>query len=301
MVAGNQPRIPDSILEGVRTLTANIVLEMGYAADLHREALIATAVVLFVFILSLSICCSLCSKGGKRNDNDAKQPGACAKQSACKENTEGAGHGHATAFCLRWLVRLCMMITVAVLLFLVGYILIRGVPHPTPSLFAWEYNSENVSMMPAIINTITDDAALSAHCRASLGIFAAIQSGGVCQERAASLWGFRARHRRNALLASLPLYTACLACCCFVTALHNGSCSLSGRRLRRLAIMISARHHAHHGGGPEGCAGILPGGQLRAGSRADCALCLASCCLQRGARHTGRRHPLHRTHCRRDS
>lgn len=51
MVAGNQPRIPDGLLKGVRTLTTNIVLEMGYAADLHREALIATAVVLFVFIL----------------------------------------------------------------------------------------------------------------------------------------------------------------------------------------------------------------------------------------------------------
>ena len=51
MVAGNQARIPGGILEGVRTLTANIVMEMGYATDLHREALIATAVVLFVFIL----------------------------------------------------------------------------------------------------------------------------------------------------------------------------------------------------------------------------------------------------------
>jgi phosphate transport system permease protein len=54
MVVGNQARIPNSILDGVRTLTGNIVLEMGYAADLHREALIATAVVLFVFILLLN-------------------------------------------------------------------------------------------------------------------------------------------------------------------------------------------------------------------------------------------------------
>jgi phosphate transport system permease protein len=55
MVAGNQAVIPDSLLLGVRTLTANIVLEMGYAADLHREALIATAVVLFVFILCINL------------------------------------------------------------------------------------------------------------------------------------------------------------------------------------------------------------------------------------------------------
>ena len=54
MIAGNQPRIPDSLLEGVRTLTGNIVMEMGYAQGLHREALIATGVVLFVFILLIN-------------------------------------------------------------------------------------------------------------------------------------------------------------------------------------------------------------------------------------------------------
>ncbi len=58
MVAGNQAVIPTGLFEGLRTLTANIVLEMGYAADLHREALIATAVVLFVFILIINLCFS---------------------------------------------------------------------------------------------------------------------------------------------------------------------------------------------------------------------------------------------------
>ena len=59
MVAGNQPRMPAGILKGVRTMTANIVIEMGYAADLHREALIATGVVLFVFILIINLAFSL--------------------------------------------------------------------------------------------------------------------------------------------------------------------------------------------------------------------------------------------------
>jgi phosphate transport system permease protein len=54
LVAGNQPQIPSSLTQGVRTLTTNIVLEMGYAAEAHREALIATAVVLFVFILLIN-------------------------------------------------------------------------------------------------------------------------------------------------------------------------------------------------------------------------------------------------------
>ena len=66
MVAGNQPVIPGSLLSGVRTLTANIVLEMGYAADLHREALIATAVVLFVFILLINLSFSLLKRRESR-------------------------------------------------------------------------------------------------------------------------------------------------------------------------------------------------------------------------------------------
>ena len=62
MVAGNQARMPKGILEGVRTMTANIVLEMGYATDLHRESLIATAVVLFVFILIINLSFSIISR-----------------------------------------------------------------------------------------------------------------------------------------------------------------------------------------------------------------------------------------------
>jgi phosphate transport system permease protein len=62
MVIGNQPRMPAGILEGARTLTGNIVLEMGYAADLHRGALIGTAVVLFVFILIINILFYLLSR-----------------------------------------------------------------------------------------------------------------------------------------------------------------------------------------------------------------------------------------------
>lgn len=65
MVAGNQAVIPDSILSGVRTLTTNIVLEMGYSTDLHREALIGTAVVLFLFILIINLSLSLMKRSVK--------------------------------------------------------------------------------------------------------------------------------------------------------------------------------------------------------------------------------------------
>ena len=55
LVIGNQPVMPSSILKGARTLTTNIVLEMGYASGTHRQALIATGMVLFVFILIINI------------------------------------------------------------------------------------------------------------------------------------------------------------------------------------------------------------------------------------------------------
>ena len=65
MVAGNQTVIPEKITDGVRTLTTNIDMEMGYSTDLHREALIATAVVLFVFILIINLSFSLLKRRSK--------------------------------------------------------------------------------------------------------------------------------------------------------------------------------------------------------------------------------------------
>lgn len=65
MVAGNQARMPEGIFRGVRTLTANIVIEMGYASGLHREALIATGVVLFIFILILNFSVALLKRRGE--------------------------------------------------------------------------------------------------------------------------------------------------------------------------------------------------------------------------------------------
>ena len=62
IVAGNQTIIPTSVLSGVRTMTSNIVMEMGYATGLHREALIGTGVVLFVFILIINLLFSVIKK-----------------------------------------------------------------------------------------------------------------------------------------------------------------------------------------------------------------------------------------------
>ena len=70
MVAGNQTWMPQGLFKGLRTMTANIVIEMGYATDLHREALIATGVVLFVFILIINLCVSALKR---RTEDEKKQ------------------------------------------------------------------------------------------------------------------------------------------------------------------------------------------------------------------------------------
>lgn len=74
---------------------------------------------------------------------------------------------------LRWAVRLAALITVATFVFIVGHVLVRGIPSLTPSLFAWTYTSENVSMLPAILNTLIMTA-LSLLVAVPLGVFSAV-------------------------------------------------------------------------------------------------------------------------------
>ena len=62
MVAGNNPRMPGNILSGVRTLTVNVLMEMGYAADVHLESLIATGVVLFVIVMAINFLFSFITR-----------------------------------------------------------------------------------------------------------------------------------------------------------------------------------------------------------------------------------------------
>ena len=89
------------------------------------------------------------------------------------KNRENRMAARVWALVMRWLVRLAALITVAVLVFLIGYILVMGIPNLKPSLFAWEYNSENVSLTPALINTILMTA-FSLLIATPLGIFAAV-------------------------------------------------------------------------------------------------------------------------------
>ena len=134
---------------------------------------------------------------------------------------------------LRGLVGLAAALTAAVLLFLIGYILVNGIPNLKPSLFAWEYNSENVSLMPALINTLLMTA-FSLVIATPLGIFAAI-------------WLVEYAHRGSKLVRLVRLTTETLqgipsivyglfGMLFFVTQLHWGYSLISGAFT--LAIMV---------------------------------------------------------------
>ncbi len=73
MVAGNKTTFAGSIFDGIRTMTSNIVLEMGYAQDLHREVLIATGVALFVFILLINMSFNLLKERGNKKDKRSRK------------------------------------------------------------------------------------------------------------------------------------------------------------------------------------------------------------------------------------
>ena len=157
MVAGNQPRLVGNLFKGIRTLTGNIVMEMGYATGLHREALIATGVVLFVLISALH-----CLRGGQIMSN----------KMTVKDRLK-TYRKHPGSFLVMLLVMLGALLTFSVLLFLIAYILINGVPHIKLSLFEWNYTSENASVVPALINTIVMTI-LSLLIAVPFGIFSAI-------------------------------------------------------------------------------------------------------------------------------
>ena len=86
------------------------------------------------------------------------------------QNRTGA---RAFALVMRWLVRIAALLTAAVLIFLIGYILVMGIPNLKPSLFEWTYNSENSSLVPSLINTVLMTA-FSLVIATPLGIFAAV-------------------------------------------------------------------------------------------------------------------------------
>ena len=108
------------------------------------------------------------------------------------------------------LVMLSALITFSVLLFLIAYILIKGLPHLSADLFALKYTSENGSLMPALINTVFMTF-LSLIVAVPLGIFSLYFWWNI-QEKEINLWTLSALQQKHCPVFRLS-YTVCSVCC----------------------------------------------------------------------------------------
>lgn len=163
MVAGNVVEYPKGLFQSFRVLTTNIVMEMGYAGDLQLGALIATGVVLLIFILIINALTSLAS-GGKKDKN-------CKKRSI--EPLAKFFHiikiekiGKVVAF-------VSAGIAVLGLLSILVFVSVKGIPHLSAQLLFGKYSVRNVSILPSIVATLLT-VLISLLVAAPIGVFTAV-------------------------------------------------------------------------------------------------------------------------------
>ncbi|WP_300367729.1 phosphate ABC transporter permease subunit PstC [Brachyspira sp.] len=157
MVAGNAPSIPESLFSYFRTMTINIALEMGYATGIHRYALIGTAFVLLIFILVINIILSILKKNNlyfsfsfsnlfKKNKVSTNIENFSFKNFDIKMSSIKADM-------LKYISIFASAVSTLVLIFIVLFILIRGIPHITLNLLFGESNNSQMTLLPAIVST----------------------------------------------------------------------------------------------------------------------------------------------------
>ncbi len=163
MVAGNVVEYPKGLFQSFRVLTTNIVMEMGYAGDLQLGALIATGVVLLIFILIINSLTGLAS-GGKKDKN-------CKKRSI--EPLAKFFHiikiekiGKVVAF-------VSAGIAVLGLLSILVFVSVKGIPHLSAQLLFGKYSVRNVSILPSIVATLLT-VLISLIVAAPIGVFTAV-------------------------------------------------------------------------------------------------------------------------------
>ncbi len=150
------------------------------------------------------------------------------------------------------------LITMLTLLYLIVYILVKGIPYITPDLFSFTYTSDNVSLMPALISTVVMTI-IALVIALPLGIGAAIYS--VEYAKRGNKLVQLVRITTETLSGIPSIVYGLFGYLCFVTALHWGYSLLAGAFT--VAIMILPLI-MHNGGGAHLGAGFLPRGQLRA-------------------------------------
>ncbi len=187
MVAGNSPTYPTGLFGSFRVLTANIVMEMGYAGELQEGALVATGVVLLLFVLFVNLIFSF-ALGKKKKA--AKSP------QAQRENPSKKEYGKYSRFCEKrreWLRNIACrlhlpilgkiaayasgILSCGALLLVVGFVFSKGIPQLFGNaqllIGKFEFGSHNVTIFPSFVTTLMA-VALSLVVALPLGIMTAI-------------------------------------------------------------------------------------------------------------------------------
>lgn len=152
MVAGNNPVFVKGIVESIRTMTGNIVLEMSYSTGLHRGALIGTGTVLFIFILILnSLIMKI--KSGKKENNRSSFKQLISRYNPFNKNIS-IKYCRVKCGILKYSSYLSSFITVSLLLMVIGFILIKGLPYVTYDLIFSKFQyGGNVTLLPSLVTT----------------------------------------------------------------------------------------------------------------------------------------------------
>jgi phosphate transport system permease protein len=170
MVAGNSPTYPDGLFSSFRVLTANIVMEMGYAGEVQEGALVATGVVLLLFVLAVNLVFGALSTRavkkmssrqthGRHKSGESRLRAASARVSRRVRDWAGSLGGRIRICRIGQIVSVLSGVAVAaVLVLIIGFILVKGLPYlvRNPSLIwgEYEFGGEKVTILPAIITTL---------------------------------------------------------------------------------------------------------------------------------------------------
>lgn len=148
MIAGNAPQFIEGPFTSIRTLTINIVMEMNYAEGLHLQSLIATGFVLLVFVLLLNAAIAFVnrkkkpmSKSTSININKQNANGYVFKKTGCV-----CGFMKIFSIVVACIVALCLV-------FLIGFVFVRGVTHISWNLLFGDSGNETMTLKPAFVST----------------------------------------------------------------------------------------------------------------------------------------------------
>lgn len=181
MVAGNAPTYPDGIFSSFRVLTANIVMEMGYAGEVQEGALVATGVVLLLFVLLVNVVFGLISQKAVENSVKKQKEHRTHRLSLwmnrVKYEISGFTHKIKAVSICKGMAIFSGVLAAVVLILVIGFIFAKGMPYliQNPSIIygKYEFASENITILPAIITTLYA-VAISLILAVPVGIMTAI-------------------------------------------------------------------------------------------------------------------------------